>query len=167
MPKKQPEKAHKGKKQPEANKSQEKQKTEIVEDKSQEEEIKPKFQDLLSKEEEKESLKESSLPGGSDVDDENILEICREITGTVFEIWHRANPKVEPLSEFELKHITQPLSRIVVKYDVAKYMKDEFLLCTFLGFAIYKRVKVKKDDKDDNREKGTGKDHPDETPDTR
>jgi len=76
-------------------------------------------------------------------------------------MWNKANPNVPPLSEFEKKNISKPLARIVVKYDVAKYAKDEFVLFTFLGFAIYKRVKIKKVKKNDvnnNREKRTGKD---------
>ena len=108
----------------------------------------------------------TSEPGEEIEADENIIEICKDIIAVPFEVWNKINPKVDPLSESEKKHISQPLARIAVKYDVAKYMKDEFLLVTFLGFAIYKRARIKKDDKDDNRQKRKGKDEPDTRIDT-
>jgi len=155
-------------KHPELEKSQKKQTTKIIQEKSQDQEEKPSFQELLPKEE-----KSASSPPGligiekENLEDENILEICKDIIAIPFDIWNKLNPGVKPLSESEKKHISQPLARIVVKYDVAKYMKDEFVLFTFLGFSIYQRAKVKKvkkNDVDNNREKREGKDYPHEKP---
>lgn len=126
------------------------------------EEEKPSFRSLLPGGEKPstKSSKESSLPGSEDeaLVDENIQEICKDIIGIPFDIWHQLNPKVNPLSELEKKHISQPLARIAIKYNVAEYMKDELVLCAFLGFAIYKRAKVKKDDVDHSGKKEKGKD---------
>ena len=127
---------------------------------SESQETKPPFQDLLKKKEPS-GLTNSEPEIESIEADENIIEVCKDIIGIPFEVWNKINPKVDPLSESEKKHISQPLARIAVKYDVAKYMKDEFLLVTFLGFAIYKRARIKKDDKNDHRKEGQRKDEPD------
>lgn len=162
MAKNQPKK--KDEKKPESKNNKESHQTKPIKKKTEDEETKPNFQELLRKKDESRSSLTSSEPEqepGSIIEaDENIIEVCKDIISIPFEIWSKINPKVEPLSDSEKKHISQPLARIAVKYDVAKYMKDEFLLMTFLGFAIYKRARIKKDDKDDNREKGTGKDEP-------
>jgi len=78
-----------------------------------------------------------------------------------FEIWGKINPKVPPLSDSAKKHISQPMARMAVRWDVGRYFKDEFLFCGYLGFEIYKRIRIPKDDdQKDNRKKGQGKDEP-------
>ena len=60
-------------------------------------------------------------------------------------------PGVKPLTDTEKKLISKPMARVMLKYDVQKYAKDEFLLLGFLGFAVMKRVKDSKkveDEKD-------------------
>jgi len=140
--------------------------TEEIKDKDQEE-TKPKFQELLSKDQKDpawiESSKKSSPPGSEEgiPEDANIEEVCADVIAIPFAIWHELNKNVEPLSEKEKRNISKPLAKVVAKYDLGKYMKEELVLVFYLGSAIYGRAKVKKDDKDHNREKGTGEDEPD------
>lgn len=105
---------------------------------------------------------------GSEIDQDKVdlEEICSDIVSLPFEVWSILKPGVTPLSETEKKLIGKPLSRIVVKYDVARFMKDEILLCGFLGFSILKRVKVKKDVADDSRKEGQGENDLSQKPDT-
>lgn len=103
---------------------------------------------------------EDSIPGISNEDhEEYITEVCRDLICIPFEIWHVLNPKVNPLSELEKKHISKPLAKVAIKYEVDRLMKEEIMLFTFLGFAILQRARIKKDDTDDSREKGKGKDN--------
>ncbi len=96
-----------------------------------------------------ESLNESSRPG-IDQDPEEILdqldiiEICKDLSGLPFEIWHVVNPDIEELTEKEKRRIGRPLARIAQKHDFARIMKDEFLLLLCVGVSISKRVKIKK-----------------------
>jgi len=137
------------------------QKTTPLKEKVGKEEEKPSFKSLLSKGKESASSTESSLPGSEDELDENIVEVCADVVAIPFAIWHEFNKNVQPLSEKEKQDISKPLAKVVAKYDLGKYMKEEFVLVFYLGSAIYGRAKVKKDDKDDNRKKGSGKDEPD------
>ena len=106
-------------------------------------------------------------PGnGADQDKLDLEEICSDIVALPFEVWSILKPGVNPLSDAEKKLIGKPLSRIVVKYDVARFMKDEILLCAFLGFSVLKRVKVAKNVADDRGKEGQGKDDISEKPDT-
>jgi len=101
----------------------------------------------------------SESPGGEseeEIDDILLEEVCKDFVSVPFEIWHILKPSVLPLSDKEKTLISKPLSRVVQKYDLQKYAKDEFLLAGFLGFAIIKRAKVK-DDTDNSREKRKGK----------
>jgi len=160
MAKNQPEKKDK----PELNQNKE-QKTSPLKEKVHEQEKKPAFKDLLSKGTKPESSTESSLPGSEDefLVDENIVEISGDFIAIFFQIWHERNKNVPPLSDKEKANISVPLAKIVAKYDLKKYMKEEFVLCFYLGGAIYKRAKiekVEKDDKDDHRKEGQGQDEP-------
>jgi len=141
------------------------QKTKPLAEKVHKQEEKPSFKDLLSKGKDAASSTESSLPGSEDeiLVDENIVEVCADIIAIPFAIWHEINEKVKPLSEKEKENISKPLAKVVAKYDLGRYMKEEFVLCFYLGSAIYGRTKVPKalkDDKDHNREEGQGQDEP-------
>lgn len=98
-------------------------------------------------EEEEKGSSTKSSPLGSDSEEEEVeadeflQEVCEDIVGAGFEVWGLANPNIEELKKAEKVRISKPLSRMVVKYNVAKYMKDEFLFCTFLGYAVMKRLK--------------------------
>jgi len=76
----------------------------------------------------------------------DIEDFCRDIINVPFEIWHIINPSVEPLSAKEKKLIGKPLARVIVKHELQKYAKDEFVLVAFLGFAILGRLKKSKGD---------------------
>lgn len=156
----------------ELKKSQE-QTTKEVKVKDEDQEIKPSFQELLSKEKKNqpstESSEKSSPPGSTEVD-ENIIEVCADVIGIPFAIWHELNPNVPPLSDKETINISRPLAKVVAKYDLGRLMKEEYVLVFYLGSAIYRRGKIKppvkaskakKDDKDDYRKTGTGQDKPD------
>lgn len=129
----------------------------------------PSFPEELKRSENlEEPTKETSsgLGNGNDQDKIDIEEICGDIVALPFEVWAVLKPAVKPLSEVEKKLIAKPLSRIVVKYDVTRFMKDEILLCAFLGFSVLKRVKVGKNVVDDSGKEGQGKDDISEKPDT-
>ena len=80
--------------------------------------------------------------------------------GIPFEVWAILKPGVAPLTDIEKATISKPLARIVVKYDVARIMKDEFLLLGFLGYSIVKRLRVPKNVDNDSGKTGKGKDDP-------
>jgi hypothetical protein len=105
-------------------------------------------------------------PGnGIEQDKLDLEEICGDIMALPFEVWAILKSGVKPLSDIEKKLIAKPLSRIIVKYDVTKFMKDEVLLCAFLGFSVLKRVKVTKNVIDDSRKEGQGKNDLSQKPD--
>lgn len=162
----------KKKKKQESEKSQE-QTTKEVKVKGEDQETKPSFQGLLNKEKKSqtstESSEKSSLPGSDEVD-LNIIEVCADVIGIPFAIWHEINPNVPPLSDEEKIDISRPLAKVAAKYDLGRLIKEEYVLVFYLGSAIYRRGKIKppakapkakKDDKNDNRKTGTGKDEPD------
>lgn len=82
--------------------------------------------------------------GEGDFEAIDIEEFCKDIANIPFEIWHIVNPEVEPLSAKEKKLIGKPLSRVVVKYDLQKYAKDELVLFAFLSFSVLGRLKKSK-----------------------
>jgi len=111
----------------------------------------------------KEPSRESSLPGSEEeeisLDQQDILEICKEIPDLGFQIWKRFDSGIELLSEGAKTRIAKPLARIVYRKNFDKWVKDEFYLVFLLGLEISKRIKIKKKDATDNsREKGPGKD---------
>jgi len=112
-----------------------------------------------------------------DLAPEEIEEFSGDFVGMFFEIWNVAEPQIPPLDSRAKHRLGKPLSRILVKYKLAKYAKDEIVFCVFLGMEILPRLKIsaklklqkkgkKKDDKDDHREKGKGKDNLDAQPDS-
>ena len=106
----------------------------------------------------------SGFPGGDseggeeDFSDLDIEEVCKDIVSVPFEVWSILKPSVKPLTETEKKLIGKPLSRVMVKYDVAKYARDEFLLLIFLGFSVSKRIKDSKKVEVEDEDRGTEKD---------
>ncbi len=76
----------------------------------------------------------------------DIEEFSKDIVNIPFEIWHIINPNIEPLSTKEKKLIGKPLSRVIIKHELQKYAKDEFVLVAFLSFAILGRLKKDKGD---------------------
>lgn len=86
-----------------------------------------------------------------DFDAVDLDELSRDIAGVPFEIWAVLKPGVKPLTEKEKKLIGKPLARVLSKYDVAKYAKDEFLLMAVVGFSIMSRLKDSQKKEDDKR----------------
>ena len=87
-------------------------------------------------------------------------EICGNLWVVLYQLGGVLKKGFEPLTDNEKNLLSLPSARIAVKYHVQDYMKDEFLLLGILGISISKRLIVKKkDDKDNNREKGEGKDY--------
>lgn len=171
MPQKQKPKKSPTKESAQSKKSLEKKETEFTKEDKVEEE-KPKFQDLLRPEGGKgsplaESSKESCPPGGEKEaeprEDPDFIEVCADVIALPFAIWHEINPKVQPLSEKEKKNISVPLAKVVDKYGIGSLiMKEEYVLCFYLGSAIYGRTKEKKAKRknaDNSREKKTGENH--------
>lgn len=108
---------------------------------------------------------ESDLPSGNG-DDIVLEEVCRDLVAIPFEIWHALKPDIPELTALEKTHISKPLARVAQKYDVQKYMKDEILLFTFLGFSVFRRARMtKKDDTNNSGKKGERKDYAGKVPD--
>jgi len=81
-----------------------------------------------------------------------------------FEVWSILNPKVSPLTEIEKKAVSKPISRLVIKYNLAEYAKDEIYLAIILSGITFKRLhqakpEKKKNANNNNRETGNGKDN--------
>lgn len=117
----------------------------------------PEFPESNEDEEEKQDGSFSSI--------ENLEELCGDIAAVPFEIWSILNPKVEKLTDTEKKAISRPLARLVEKYNLGTYAKDEFYLAIILTGVTFKRInqakpeKKKKDNANiNNRETGNGKD---------
>jgi len=93
------------------------------------------------------------------LDQQDILDICKEIPDLFFQIWKRFDPEIELLTDPEKSRISKPLARIVYRKNFDRWVKDEFYLIFLVGLSISKRIKIKKKNvKDDNRKKGPGKD---------
>ena len=110
----------------------------------------------------------SSPPGGIGVEKERSVEL-EEICGNLWVVFYQLcgilKKGFEPLTDDVKKLISPPSARCAVKYHVQDYMKDEFLLLGILGIDISRRLMVKKkDDKNDNRKTGEGKDNTDSQP---
>jgi len=150
------------KKSPESKQNLEKKKT-VISKKDKIKEEKPSFEELLPR-----TQKEASSPlGGSPgeektepiiEEDENIIETCKDFMGVIFEIWNGADPEIPPLTEKEKKNIAKPLARIVVKHDLGRFMKEEFVFVFYFGSAVYGRLRIKKKNVGDRRKKKKGKD---------
>lgn len=106
-------------------------------------------------------MTESSPPGseGARIDSLELEEICGNLWVVLYQLGGILKKGFEPLTDNVKKLLEPPTARIAVKHHFETYMKDEFLLLGILGIDISRRLMVKKkDDKDNNREKGKGKD---------
>lgn len=133
-------------------------------------EEKPPFPFEPEKEEttKEESSTEPSPPGSEEeeADSQYLEEICGNLWFVLYQLGGILKKGFEPLTDDVRKLLEPPSARMAVKYHVETFLKDEFLLLGILGIDISKRLMVKKkDDKDDNREKGKGKDDPQSQPD--
>lgn len=88
--------------------------------------------------------------------DEFIINVCRDVIGVPFEIWALATPGTEELSEKEKERLSKPLARIAIKYNFAKFLKDEYLFTLFLAAAVIKRIPKKRKAKKKNANHDTG-----------
>jgi len=107
---------------------------------------------------------QESFPPGTEeeeilLDQQDILEICKELPDIGFQVWKRFDPEIELLTDPEKGRIAKPLARIVYRKSLDKWVRDEFYLIFLLGLSISKRIKIKKKNvKDNSGEKGPGKD---------
>lgn len=87
-------------------------------------------------------------------------EVCGNLWVVLYQLGGILKKGFEPLTDNEKKLYAPVTSRLAVKYHVADYMKDEFLLAGFLGISISKRLIVRKRDDDNNSgKKKNRKDH--------
>ena len=80
----------------------------------------------------------------------DVQELAKDLVTAGFEMAHAINPKIRELDEREKDNIGRPLAKVVVKYDLGKYLSyfsyvDEFMLVYNLGKAVTTRVKEVKD----------------------
>ncbi len=119
-----------------------------------------KPEDLLPKFPPKNAKESSEFPGGEAepevLTEIEIGEVCEDIIALPFELWGVVKKGVAPLSEKERKNLGKPFARLVLKYKVQAYVKDEFYFLFILGIAISKRLEFKKKDAD-NHSGETGK----------
>lgn len=133
-------------------------------------EKKPQFPFPIEKEEKtpEESSTKSFPPGSEEgkLDSLELEEICGNLWVVLYQLGGILKKGFEPLTDDTKNLLSPPTARMAIRYHVQDYMKDEFLILGILGIDISKRLMVKKkDDKDDNRKKGQGKDDPQSQPD--
>jgi len=95
-------------------------------------------------------------------------DFAGEFIAIPFELWSSVNSVVPPLSPAEKERLAGPFSRILEKYGMGKFAKDEVLLGFWLWCSIYGRIKAvkaakpkkekKPDVRDDSRKAGPGQD---------
>ena len=83
--------------------------------------------------------------GEADFEPLDIEAFCKDAVNVPFEIWHILKPQIETLSANEKKMIGKPLSRLIVKYQLQKYAKDEILLLAFISFSVVSRLRQTED----------------------
>lgn len=96
----------------------------------------------------------------------DVQELAKDLVTAGFEIANIINPKIRVLDEKEKSDLGKPLAKVVVKYDLGKYLSylsyvDEMMLA-YHGIKIVavriKEVKEAKDVRSDGRKEGERKD---------
>ena len=101
------------------------------------------------------------------IDSLELEGICGNLWVLLYQLGGVLKKGFEPLTNDVKNLLSPPTARCAIKHHVQDYMKDEFFILGILGIDVSRRLMVKKkDDKDDNREKGKGKDNADSQPDT-
>ena len=108
-------------------------------------EKKPKFQELLPKEGESpsghvtstEPPEEESVPG--QITASELEFVCGNLWVVLYQLAGILKKGFEPLTENERKLYAPVTSRLAVKYHVADYMKDEYLLLGLMGIIFFSR----------------------------
>ncbi len=92
--------------------------------------------------------------------DEDLIEIVKDLIGAGFDAWHLANPNIEKIDDRGKDRIAKPVARVIIRRNLSRFIKDEFLALFWIGIEISKRIKIKKkgDEKDDSRPNGDRKD---------
>lgn len=118
--------------------------------------------------EEEVSLKESSLPGSEEEETSGLEleEICGNLWIVLYQLGGILKKGFEPLTDDVRNLLAPPSARIAKKIHIENYLSDEVLILGVLGIDVSKRLMVKKkDDKNDNRKTGKGKDDTQSQPD--
>ena len=90
----------------------------------------------------------SSPSTGSAEPDPGTVKLCGQVIALPFELWHSANPVVDPLSDEEDKRLAEPLAEILERYGWAKYLGKAELRLLLNGFVIcYARFAAVAEDK--------------------
>ena len=76
-------------------------------------------------------------------------ELAGDLIALPFDAWHLFNEAAEPLSEVEKARLAGPFARIMEKYGMGKFAKDEVLFGFYLTAVVYGRVKACRDAKRD------------------
>lgn len=96
-------------------------------------------------------------------------ELAGDLIGFPFEVWHILNEAALPLSDKEKRIVSGPVTRIIEKYELQKFAKDEILLTVYLAGMVYGRVRaikeIKKNASNDSGETRKGKNDISENPD--
>ena len=116
-------------------------------------------------EEEKKKTETESGPGIAEPEEDlkdariahDLVDICGDILDTGFGLWHDYNPNVPPLADGKRKRMEGRMARIVRRYDLDRYFKDEIVFFGLLTYEVAKRVRIKKPPKKN------AKDHPGKT----
>lgn len=96
----------------------------------------------------------------------DLVDICSDILNEGFGMWHDYNPNVPPLDPEKRKLMDARMARLVRKWGLAKYFKDEIIFFGLLSWEITKRARIKpppKNVKDHPGKTRQGKDTPGQT----
>ena len=96
--------------------------------------------------------KEDSSTGSptEDVEEEEIFtkdslkEICKGLAVTVVLICKVFDKEIEQLDEAEKNMLAEPMANCALKWQIQKWMKDEFALALAVAVIISKRIRIKK-----------------------
>jgi len=106
---------------------------------------------------------EESVPG--QITASELEFVCGNLWVVLYQLAGILKKGFEPLTENERKLYAPVTSRLAVKYHVADYMKDEYLLLGLMGISFSKRlIARKKDDVNHSGEKKKGKNHTGQEP---
>jgi len=105
---------------------------------------------------------EKELSEETELTDADILDPVKNILKGLIDLWIIYKPSVSPLSDKEANLLGKPLSRILHKYGVLRYAKDEILFTILTVSVIAPRIKQSQKGQnvtDNSRKEGERKDN--------
>ena len=77
---------------------------------------------------------------------ENVIQVSPEVAGDIlnlpFAVGHIFNPAIEELNDKEVALMSEPFSRLLTKWGLAKISRDEIIVGFWLSVAALKRFRA-------------------------